>query len=185
MTAIDSAVATIAAAISDWSVVHTINIGNELVNGGSYTAEQVVSFLSAGRAALRAVGYTGPVVTVDTHVAILANPILCTSSDYAAFNAHSYWDGTIYPDGAGAWLAEQVARVQAACGTTDAICAESGWPTQGDANGVAVPSEANMQTAIASLASVVGQGVIEFSAFNDLWKNPGNKNVEQYWGILN
>ncbi|KAK7206476.1 glycoside hydrolase superfamily [Myxozyma melibiosi] len=184
VTALDSAISTIAAAVSDWDTIHTVAIGNELVNGGSYTADEVVTYLNAGRTALRAVGYTGPVVTVDTHVAILANPTLCTNSDYPAFNAHSFWDGTTLPEDAGTWLELQVSRVNDACGSSDAICTESGWPTQGDDFGVAVPSTANQKTAISAIESSVGAKVIEFTAFNDLWKSPGDYNVEQYWGIL-
>jgi exo-beta-1,3-glucanase (GH17 family) len=31
----------------------------------------------------------------------------------------------------------------------------------------------------------MGNKVIMFSAFDDLWKSPGQYDVEQYWGLLN
>ncbi|GMG37069.1 unnamed protein product [Ambrosiozyma monospora] len=186
MGSISDAVSTIASAVEScgsWDDVTTVSVGNELVNNGEATPSQIKEYIATARSALTSAGYSGKVVSVDTHVAIINNPELCEYSDYIVFNAHSYWDGTIYPDGAGAWLLLQMQRVSNACGGKQVLCAETGWPTQGDANGVAVPSKENQQTALSSIASSCGSAAVAFNAFNDLWKNPGSKNVEQYWGI--
>ncbi|ODV83164.1 glycoside hydrolase family 17 protein [[Candida] arabinofermentans NRRL YB-2248] len=188
MDAITSAVEQISDAVDSygsWDDITTVSVGNELVNSGSATTSQVKAYISEGRAALKSAGYTGSVVSVDTHVAIINNPELCEYSDYIAFNAHSYWDGTIYPSGAGDWLLLQMQRVWSACGGEKTVlCSESGWPTKGDTYGVAVPSEANQATAISSIESSCGDSTILFTAFNDLWKSPGDYGVEQYWGIV-
>lgn len=186
MDQIEAGISQIANAIKShgsWDDVYTVSIGNELVNSGAATPAQIGAYVASGRSALEAAGYTGPVVSVDTHVAIINNPALCQYSDYIAFNAHAYWDGTIVGADAGPWLLLQMQRVWSACGGKKVLCTESGWPHQGDSNGVAVASTSEAQAAISSIGSTCGDDTILFNAFDDLWKAPGPKNCEKYWGI--
>ena len=126
-------------------------------------------------------GYTGPVVAVDTFIAILNNPSLCSASDYVAANAHAYFDGNVAASGAGAWVAEQGHNLAATCGGKAVLITESGWPSAGNSNGAAVPSTANQVIAKAGILSSTGNKCVLFSAFNDAWKAPGQYNVEQHW----
>lgn len=186
MDQIEAGISQIANAIKahgSWDDVHTVSIGNELVNNGEATPAQIGAYVAAGRSALKSAGYSGPVVSVDTHVAIINNPDLCQYSDYIAFNAHAYWDGTIVGADAGPWLLLQMQRVWSACGGKNVLCTESGWPHAGDNNGVAVASPSEAKSAISSIGSTCGEDTIVFTAFDDLWKAPGSKNCEQYWGI--
>jgi exo-beta-1,3-glucanase (GH17 family) len=66
-------------------------------------------------------GYTGPVVAVDTFIAILNNPSLCDASDYIAANAHAYFDGGVSASGAGAWVAQQASKLSSLCGGKDVL----------------------------------------------------------------
>ena len=175
----------IAAANGDWSSFHTIAIGNELVNSGAKTAAQVVAAIGTARTILKAAGYTGKIVTVDTFIAVENNPSLCQASDYAAVNAHAFFDNTCEASNAGTWLLNTMQAVSAACGGKETWITESGWPTAGDSNGVAVPSTANQKAALSSLKSKIGSNLILFTAFNDMWKAAGYLNVEQSWGMLN
>ncbi|KAJ9620947.1 Cell surface mannoprotein mp65 [Taxawa tesnikishii (nom. ined.)] len=170
----------------DWSAFHTIAIGNEGVNNGQYTVEAVTSAIGTARSLLKAAGYTGPVVTVDTFVAMIANPALCQASDYAAANAHAFFDGGVTAQDAGPWLLEQMQRVSSACGGMNTWITETGWPTQGNSNNKAVPSKENQDAAISSIKENVSSNVILFTAFNDLWKsdNAGTYGCEKYWGML-
>lgn len=184
---IESGISTIAAAVKahgSWADIHTVSIGNELVNNGQATTGQISSYVSAGRSALTAAGYSGPVVSVDTFIAVINNPSLCQISDYVAVNAHAFFDGGVGASGAGAWVEQQIQRVSSACGGKTVLITETGWPSQGETNGQAVPSESNQQTAISSIKSSCGDDAILFTAFNDLWKAPGPFSAEQYWGIL-
>lgn len=184
MDAITSGVQTMAAALgNDWSDVHTVSVGNELVNNGQATVSQVSGYVAEARSALKAAGYTGPVVAVDTFIATINNPGLCSLSDYSAVNAHAFFDGGIAAADSGAWVAEQIQRVKNTCGK-DVLVVESGWPSKGQTNGAAVPSESNQQSAIASIKSAVGASCLLFNAFNDLWKADGSFSAEKYWGIL-
>lgn len=188
MDQIAEGVATISSAVSSygsWDDIYTISIGNELVNSGSATVSQVGSYVSTGRTALTAAGYTGKVVAVDTFIAVINNPGLCEFSDYMAVNAHAYFDYYTVAEDAGSWVLKQIQNVYSACdGKKNVLISESGWPSQGDTYGVAVPSKANQELAIASIKESCGTDTFLFSAYNDYWKNPGIHKVEQYWGIF-
>ena len=173
------------AAKNNWDAIDTISIGNEVINSGTGTVDEVVSAVNTARSLLKAAGYNGKVVTVDTFNQIIANPQLCQVSDFAAANCHAFFDSSISADQAGSYVKEQAQRVQQACGGKDTVITESGWPSNGDSNGAAVPSEANQQAAISSLRSAFSSNLVLFSAFNDVWKQnfDGSFNAEHYWGI--
>jgi exo-beta-1,3-glucanase (GH17 family) len=185
---IAAGISEIAAAIKSygsWGDVHTVSIGNELVNSGSATVDQIASYVATGRSALTAAGYTGPVVSVDTHIATINNPGLCDISDYVAINAHAYFDYNTEASGAGEWLLLQIQRVWSACGGSKSVLVtETGWPHQGDTYGVAVASPAAQAAAISSIKATCGSSAILFNAFDDLWKADGAQHCEKYWGLL-
>lgn len=186
MNDISGGVATLAAAVKangGWSRVSTVSIGNELVNNGEATPDQIKSYVAEGRSALTAAGYTGPVVSVDTFIAVINNPDLCDYSDYMAVNAHAFFDGYVTADQAGDWVLLQIERVATTCSSKSVFITETGWPTRGDNNGVAVPSTDNQKAALASISEKCGDDVTFFNAYNDLWKADGAYNAEKYWGI--
>ncbi|KAK4556305.1 Cell surface mannoprotein mp65 [Recurvomyces mirabilis] len=173
------------AANGNFDHIDTVAIGNEGVNSGRFRVDQVVSAIGTARSMLQAKGYKGKVVTVDTFVAIIANPQLCQASDYAAANCHAFFDGGVTAQDAGKFVLGQAQRVSQACGGKDTMITETGWPSGGQANKLAVPSLENQAAAIASIQSAFSNNVVLFSAFNDYWKqnNAGTFGAEQYWGI--
>lgn len=181
-------ISTLASAVSaagGWSVVDTVSIGNELVNSGQANVGQIQSYVDQGRSALKAAGYNGPVVSVDTFIAVINNPGLCACSDYVAVNAHAFFDGHVVAENAGDWVLQQLQRVSSACGGKKVVITESGWPNRGNANGQCVPGVQQQQAAIASIKSKCGDATILFNAFDDLWKsdNAYTFGAEKYWGI--
>ena len=82
---------------SDFSQLYAVSVGNELVDTGKASVGDIQTALSSARSQLRAIGYSGPVVSVDTLVAVVANPELCSFSDFIAVNSHPYWDGNVDP----------------------------------------------------------------------------------------
>lgn len=190
MGAVESGLATINAAVGNhgWNKVHTISIGNELVNNGAASVDQIAGYLKTARGILAGYGYKGPVVSVDTFNAVIKNPGLCSLSDYVAVNAHAYFDSQISASKAGNWVAQQIQLVSAACSSAGSpksvLISESGWPSRGNTNGAAVASLKNQQIAIASIKEKVGANCILFTAFNDYWKEDGPLNAEKYYGIF-
>jgi exo-beta-1,3-glucanase (GH17 family) len=178
----------IEAAAGDWSTFHTINVGNELVNKGTNPWD-VINALHTARAKLRAAGYQGPVVTVDTFSVLLRHPELCHASDYCAANCHAFFDANQIPINAGEYTLNQANAISAAAGGKRTVITEAGWPHGGKSNGRAVPDTVNQWTAILMLANAFKhrhEDLILFSAFDDLWKRdgPGTFGAEKYWGLL-
>lgn len=186
INSVEAQAATIIAAVKgDWSSIDTVSVGNEIVNAGGSVAA-VVAAVNTARTVLKAAGYTGPVVTVDTFVAMIANPELCQCSDYAAANAHAFFDGGVTAENAGQFVLEQSQRVASACGGKKVVITESGWPWQGATNGAAVPSKENQKAAIDSIKSKFSENIILFTAFDDLWKEntAATHGAECYWGFV-
>ncbi|KAF9888362.1 hypothetical protein FE257_008795 [Aspergillus nanangensis] len=178
----------IQAAAGDWSTFHTISIGNELVNRGEASPAQIVNAVNTARTRLRAAGYHGPVVTVDTFNRLLDHPELCHVSDYCAANCHPFFDATQPAANAGVYVRDQARKISAAAGGKRTVITEAGWPKRGDANGKAVPSFGNHQRAIMALTHVYRDNpgdLVLFSAFNEKWKkdSPGTFHAEKWWGI--
>lgn len=173
----------------DWDLVHSVSVGNELVNNGQATASDMVDAVTRARAALRKAGFKGPVVTVDTFLATEAHPELCEASDYCAINAHPFFDSTMGAEDAGKWLEGTVKNVKSKLSKPmDVIVTETGWPTNGAVNGLAVPGLENQKTALKSIKNAFSDhpgDVILFSAFDDLWKERtmNTFNADQHWGI--
>ncbi|KIL94444.1 hypothetical protein FAVG1_03008 [Fusarium avenaceum] len=173
----------------DWSIVDTISVGNELVNQNIASPAKVIAALKQARALLRGAGYQGPVVTVDTFVAANANPELCTESDYCAVNAHAFFDPNTSAEEAGKWLSDTVEGLRSKIpGNKRIVVCETGWPTQGNANGKAVPGMDQQKAALGSIQEAFAdhlEDLILFSAFDDLWKKAEAATfmAEQHWGI--
>ncbi|KAH0423844.1 cell wall glucanase [Colletotrichum camelliae] len=186
----DQVQAIITAVAGDWSSIDTVSVGNELVNSGKATAEQVITAMTKARTLLRAAGYAGPVVTVDTFMAVLTNPSLCDASDYCAMNIHPFFDKNTAARDAGLFVTRIVSQVQAKLSDRNkrVVCTETGWPWQGDSNGAAVPGVSEQRLAVDSIKEAFAShpgDVILFSAFNDLWKHSDAStfHAEKYWGI--
>ncbi|KAI1501563.1 glycoside hydrolase superfamily [Biscogniauxia marginata] len=188
---VDQAVSTIADGVNrDWSIVDTVSVGNELVNNGGASVSQSLSALGQARSALRAAGYQGPVVVVDTFVAVLAHPELCDQSDYCAVNVHPFFDPNTGANQAGSFVTSTVSRIRSRISDQNKriVVTETGWPWQGDANGNALPGMDQQSSALSSIKSAYksnAKDVILFTAFNDLWKKPdaGTFMAEQFWGM--
>jgi exo-beta-1,3-glucanase (GH17 family) len=179
------------ATAGDWSNIDTVSVGNEAVNDGTFSPAAVVAAISTVRSLLKSAGFTGSVVTVDTLVAMIANPTLCDNSDYCAANCHPFFDGGVAADGAGDFLSTQIPRLSAVLANKNQkiLITETGWPSQGSSNGAAVPSTANQAAALKSIKSTFADdpaGVILFTAFNDMWKasTAATFHAEPYWGIF-
>jgi len=167
-----------------WGRVHTVAVGNEWVNSNQVPAGQITGLVESARSILNAHGYTGPVVNVDTFIAILNNRELQGVGDYTCANGHSFYDPTITAANAGDWVKKTYLQLVQTCGRKTLI-SESGWPSKGLANGLAQPGHQQQQVAIKSIADACGDKVIFFSAFDELWKQdtPYTFGAEKYWGI--
>lgn len=170
----------------DWDLIDTVSVGNEEVNSkGAGQIPAVLSALGTARSLLKATPFSGHVVTVDTFNALQQHPELCHASDYAAANAHPFFDPTTSAGQAGDWVKKTAADVKSACGGKRTVITESGWPSNGSPNGNALPGQAQQKTALSGIKGAFASDMFLLGAYNDHWKknSPGQFGCEQWYGI--
>jgi exo-beta-1,3-glucanase (GH17 family) len=171
---------------AQWDMVELIVVGNEAITSGYVTASQLASFVSSAKSSFSSAGYTGHVTTTEpiniweTYGA--SN--LCSVVDIVGANIHPFFNSQTTAAQAGEFALSQYKILQNICGK-DVINLETGWPSAGSANGVAVPGPAEQKTALHAIAQTIGSKSIFFSYANDDWKSPGAFGVEQFWGCAN
>lgn len=172
----------------DWNMIHTVAVGNELINDKEATISQVANAVQTARTMLTRAGFHGCVITIDTFNAFLEpqNRHLCDISDYVGANAHGYFSGSFPGSGDGNWLSSIHDQVKHACGGKSVTITESGWPTAGDAEQEAHPGTDAQQDALSSIKEKFPSGNVVFFEFeDDEWKADQDNplNIEQHFGM--
>lgn len=167
-----------------WDIFEYITIGNEAIISGFCSVSDLISKIQSVKAQLKAAGYPGLVTTSEPPVTFENHPELCTSSgiDFVGVNPHSYFNSEIEAANSGAFVKGQVDLIKKTCGTSNVVVTETGYPSNGNANGKNIPSAANQKLAIESILKELNGQVTILSYFNDVWKNPGPYGIEQSFG---
>ncbi|KAI6907874.1 hypothetical protein D0867_11834 [Hortaea werneckii] len=173
--------------VGQWEMVEMVVFGNEAVFNGYCSASQLASGLEDARSRFSAAGYTGPVTTTEPLGTIQENAqTICPAVDVIAANIHPFFNTAIFASKAGEFVSSQLEDLADACnGEKEAYNLETGWPSSGLANGLAIPGFSDQKTAIESIMGAAGSKSVLFSFENDDWKAPGDLDVEQYWGCAN
>src|SRR5271170_5162860 len=141
----------------------------------------MVTFIEECTTELRAAGYTGIISTAETVGTFQDNPELCGAvSEVIHCNIHGYYDPNTSSALAGSFVVSQQQLAESIC-NMGVIVSETGWPSAGGINGLAVASFADQQIAVAAIYASTGGAVTWFSPYDDLWKAPG---PEQNFGTL-
>ncbi|RKP26867.1 glycoside hydrolase superfamily, partial [Syncephalis pseudoplumigaleata] len=159
-----------------------ISVGNEALFRRDVTAAELAQRMRDVRVELKKRRINIPVYTTD--LAENFDTTIMQASDAALGNIHPYFAKVSAADAA-QWTWDYYRKTIAASGKT-AIISETGWPTQGDSNGSAVPSTANLQAYLDSfLCQTIAKKIpcYFFEAFDAAWK-AADKPVERSWGIL-
>ena len=171
---------------TNWGPVHTVNIGNEIVNNGG-SADAVAGAVNQGRALLRSAGYQGSVVAVDTFNQHLSFPAICAASDYCAANAHAFFDPQTSAPNAGEWVKNAHDQIKSIANGKKVVITESGWAKQGATEGASVPGKAQQDQAVSSLKQAFSGNPDElylFQAYDATYKTAGSRGVETSFGIF-
>ncbi|PQE28086.1 cell wall glucanase protein [Rutstroemia sp. NJR-2017a WRK4] len=183
----------ITAVNGDWSTISTIAVGNEWVNNGVTDPAGVATAVSTVKGLLKAAGYTGKLVSVDTLAATKQYPALCNNADidFCAVNCHPFFDTNTDAASAGSFITTQITELRALLSNPnmEIVITETGWPSSGTSHDKAVVSKDAQTTAIAAIKSAFSSNqsnLFLFSTFNDYWKvnSAALYNAEQAWGYL-
>ena len=170
-----------------WAGVEMVVVGNEAVFQGFCTTDELAGFVGEVRDALRAegVGYEGPVTTTETLETLQENSgTLCPVVDVVGANIHPFFNSDCDADGAGTFVKSGLVQLKDVCpGGKEYYNFETGWPSRGSSdNGAAVPGAEDQKTAVQGIVQEAGERSVMFSFENDVWKEPGEFGVEQFWG---
>lgn len=172
---------------NDWSIFTTFTVGNEAISGGFTDGPTLLAKIKSVKSTLRAAGWTGTVTTAETPQAYISNPALCqdpNGMDYVGVNEHPYFDSSSTAEEAGKVLLAQSLKVQQTCNNREVRITETGYPSAGNTNGKQVPTPENQALAIASIIKETSGKAVMFTMYDDMWKDPGFRNVEQHFGIF-
>jgi exo-beta-1,3-glucanase (GH17 family) len=153
-------------------------VGDEVLLGNVMSSQELIGYIRQVRAA------GVPTGTSDSWDAWLAHPELIAECDIVLMNIYPYWEGMSVEESA-AYVASCYEQVKRAAGGKTVIV-ETGWPSAGQVNGSAVPSQQNAMRYLAdftSWARASGAPYFYFEAFDEPWKASREGTCGAYWGL--
>jgi exo-beta-1,3-glucanase (GH17 family) len=127
-----------------------------------------------------------PVGTADIPAAFLDNPALIGACDVVCVNIYPF-HSNIEADAAAGNLSAVYDSVANAAAGKDVIVAETGWPSSGAPNGVAIPSDRNSGKYFGDAYSFSRENDVEivwFSSYSEPWKAAGGNDYEAHFGLF-
>ena len=161
--------------------VDILAVGNEVLLRGELTEQELIEYISRAKQALPglSVGY------VDAYFQFEDHPALTEVCDVLLVNCYPFWE-ECHADYALLYMKDMYHRSLRVANGKKVIISETGWPTQGEACGAAVPSYENaMQYFINTYqwAAHDDVDIFYFSSFDESWKTGDEGNVGAYWGL--
>ena len=170
-----------------WELVQMVVVGNEAIFNKFVSASDLAGFISTVKKALAAKGYNGPVTTTEplgTYEEGGNGATICAVVDVMGANLHPFFNANTAASGAGAELQRQISGVENLCKGKEMFVLETGWPSQGSANGIATPGSSEQAKALSGIVDAAGARAVILAYTDDMWKDPGPYGVEQYFGCL-
>lgn len=156
-------------------------VGNEVLYRNDLTLDELLAHIQHVKQAIPNV----PVGYVDAYYEFSQHPVLADACDVILCNCYPYWEGTDF-NYALPHMQQMYAQAREAGKGKPVIITETGWPSQGEPLGSAVPSRANaMKYFINTQLWAMDEGVetFYFSSFDESWKVGAEGEVGAYWGI--
>lgn len=164
-------------------------IGSEVLLRGDQSASQLIAYLNAAKSEV-----TVPVATADIPVSLLNSPDVIEASDVVLVHIYPMWEGVAIEQAVKS-LNLSYEQVKAAAPGKQVIVAETGWLSEGNAIGQAVPSAENAAfyfLNVASWAKARNVDLFYFEAFDEPWKpsksvsmkSTAAKSLGGHWGIF-
>src|SRR5262249_50650822 len=145
-------------------------VGSEVVLRGDLPLAELIALIASVRSRIPA---SIPVAYADVYSVLLEHPELIVATDVVFSNHYPYWEGI---DAAAAVreLSFQYLQLVAVAGARPVVISETGWPSGGNAVGLAIPSLANAANYLlefVSWARANGVSFYYFEAFDEAWKS--------------
>jgi len=161
-------------------------VGNEPLLHGNLTVDQLIEVIRAVKSDPRVIRRGMRVGYADTEATLLANPALAAELDFLLVNVHPYWAG-IPVEEAADYVVERWLLVESAYPEKEVIIGETGWPTEGDPFGDAIPNQDNQQLFLETFVPLALERNVPyffFAAFDEEWKGDASGvELESHWGL--
>ncbi len=163
------------------SNVERLIAGNETILRGDFRPAELAAILRKLRGQVRQ-----PVSTAEPWHVWIRYPELAREVDFIAAHILPYWEG-VPAEQAFAFTLERYRELQAKFPDKPVLIAEVGWPSHGNRNARAVPSQVNQARFLRRFLNAAERNGIDYflmEAFDQPWKRPIEGTVGAYWGML-
>jgi exo-beta-1,3-glucanase (GH17 family) len=156
-------------------------VGNEVLYREDLSEEELLAFIHRVKEALPGI----PVGYVDAYYEFDQRPAIADACDVILCNCYPYWEGTPFEHSLPHM--QHMYQIAAKAGKGKrTIITETGWPSQGESLGGAVPGRASAMKYFINTqlwAMDANVEVFYFASFDESWKVGAEGEVGAYWGI--
>lgn len=156
-------------------------VGNEVLYRKEQTEEAILKYIQEVKKDAKDI----PVGYVDVYFEFVHRPALVQVCDIVMINCYPFWEGA-HIDHAGFYLQEMYKKAQQASLGKKVIITETGWPTQGNQVGEALPNTENSMKYFCDIqnwAKKTQTPVFYFSSFDEAWKIHAEGWAGTSWGL--
>jgi len=171
------------AVLANRRVIDRVIVGNEAIQFGNVSSDQLNAYIMRVREALPA---RIKVTTAETWSSWLLHPELGENVDVVFVHLLPYWEGVPVRNGVG-FLQRAYDNVQQEFPDKPIVIGEVGWPSEGRSKGAAEPSLSNQAYFIRNfvqLAMDKGYDYYIVEAYDQPWKAGNEGEVGAYWGLF-
>ena len=161
--------------------VDVAGVGNEVMYRKELEEEVLIAYVDSVKAQLPEV----PVGYVDAYYEFTNRPKITQACDVILANCYPYWEGCGI-DYSLLYMKQMYYQAQQAAPGKRVIITETGWPSEGEALGAAMPGYENALKYFINAQNWSQSEDIEmfyFSAFDESWKVDAEGSVGAYWGL--
>lgn len=156
-------------------------VGNEVLYRNDLPKDELMEVISQVKNEIPGI----PVGYVDAYYEFVQHPEITELCDVILCNCYPFWEGTDYNYSLQHMQQMYRQAVEVAKGKR-VIITETGWPSQGESLGNAVPSHINalkyfVNTQLWSIDENIE--IFYFASFDESWKVGAEGDVGAYWGI--
>jgi exo-beta-1,3-glucanase (GH17 family) len=156
-------------------------VGNEVLYREEMDEAELIACIDRVRNALPDV----PVGYVDAYYEFSDRPALAEACDVILANCYPYWEGC-HMDYSLLYMKQMYYQVKQAQPDKKIIITETGWPSEGEALGAAMPSYDNALKYFINAQTWARKEDIDmfyFAAFDEAWKVGTEGSVGAFWGL--
>lgn len=156
-------------------------VASEALLRNDLTDTQLIGYINQVKQAVPSI----PVATSDVYGELMAHPSVVAVEDVVLANFYPYWEG-IDVQHAMASLHSEYQQLEATAGDKQVLVSETGWPSDGNPFGNAVPSPENAAfyfLNFVSWARAEGVSYFYFEAFDETWKADYEGPQGAHWGV--